>query len=116
MGKPVVHDYGQSKGILKFFPYEGAACVVPQSMVSSADENGKKIAKAGTPFPANDDTCLGYLLHDVDVTQGDAPGTYVYQGTIDWEKVKTLNPAIADAARKATPRVTFYGAPKIAQA
>ena len=42
---------------------------------------------------------------------GDAPGTYVYQGTIDWEKVKTLS--IADAARTATPRVTFYGAPKI---
>ena len=52
-----------------------------------------------------------YLLHDVDVTMGDAPGTYVYQGTIDWEKVKTLS--IADAARTATPRVTFYGAPKI---
>ena len=34
-----------------------------------------------------------------------------YQGTIDWEKVKTLS--IADAARTATPRVTFYGAPKI---
>ena len=35
-----------------------------------------------------------------------------YQGTIDWEKVKTLS--IADVARTATPRVTFYGAPKIA--
>ena len=111
--KPIERTFGQSKTILKFFPYEGAACVVPQSMVSKADENGYKIAKAGTPFPANDDTCLGYLLDDVDVTQGDAPGTYVYQGTIDWEKVKTLDPTIADAARKATPRVTFYGAPEI---
>ena len=35
-----------------------------------------------------------------------------YQGTIDWEKVKSLS--ISDAARKATPRVTFYGADKIA--
>ena len=111
MGKPIVHEYGQSKGILKFFPYEGAACVVPQTMKSSPDENGLKIVPAGTPFPANDNSCLGYLLHDVDVTQGGAPGTYVYQGTIDWEKVKTLS--IADAARKATPRVTFYGAPAI---
>ena len=81
MGKPIERNWTQSKGILKFFPYEGAAC-------------------------------LGYLLEDVDVTQGDAPGTYVYQGTIDWEKVKSLS--IADAARKATPRVTFYGAQKIA--
>ena len=34
MGKPIVHEYGQNKGILKFFPYEGAACVVPQTMKS----------------------------------------------------------------------------------
>lgn len=112
MGKPIIRNFGQSKGILKFFPYEGAACLVPQSAVSSADANGNKIVPAGTPWPSNDDKCLGYLLEDVDVTQGDAPGTYVYQGTVDWEKVKSLT--ISDAARKATPRVTFYGAPKIA--
>lgn len=112
MGKPIERDFTQSKGILKFFPYEGAACIVPQSMASVADANGQKIVKAGTPFPSNDKDCVGYLLKDVDVTQGDAPGTYVYQGTIDWEKVTGLS--IADAARKATPRVTFYGATALA--
>ena len=56
-------------------------------MVTSADTNGMKIVPAGTPFPSNDAECKGYLLHDVDVTMGDAPGTYVYQGTIDWEKL-----------------------------
>lgn len=111
MGRPIVRDFTQGKGILKFFPYEGAACLVPQTMVTSADGNGMKIVPAGTPFPSNDAECKGYLLHDVDVTMGDAPGTYVYQGTIDWEKVKSLS--IADEARTATPRVTFYGAPKI---
>lgn len=112
MGKPIERNWTQSKGILKFFPYEGAACLVTQTMKPAADGNGMKIVPAGTPFPSNDDACLGYLLEDVDITQGDAPGTYVYQGTIDWEKVKSLS--IADAARKATPRVTFYGAQKIA--
>lgn len=112
MGKPIERDFTQSKGILKFFPYEGAACIVPQTMVADADTNGLKIVKAGTPFPSNDKDCVGYLLKDVDVTQGDAPGTYVYQGTIDWEKVKGLS--IAEAARKATPRVTFYGATALA--
>ena len=111
MGKPIVRDFTQGKGILKFFPYEGAACLVPQTMKSTADENGNKIVPAGTPFPSNDADCKGYLLLDVDVTQGDAPGTYVYQGTIDWTKVTSLS--ISDAARTATPRVTFYGAPKI---
>ena len=33
------------------------------------------------------------------------------KGSHDWEKVKSLS--ITDAARTATPRVTFYGAPKI---
>lgn len=112
MGKPIVRDFTQSKGILKFFPYQGAACLVPQTMKSVADENGKKIVPAGTPFPSNNDECLGYLLEDVDVTMGDAPGTYVFDGTIDWTKVSALS--ISDEARKATPRVTFYGAPKIA--
>ena len=84
---------------------------MPQTVVSVADGSGMKIVPAGTPFPSNNAECKGYLLHDVDVTMGDAPGTYVYQGTIDWEKVKTLS--ITDAARTATPRVTFYGAPKI---
>ena len=70
MGKPIVRDFSQSKGILKYFPYEGAACVVPQSMVSAADGNGQKIVKAGTPYPSNDAKCLGYILEDVDVTMG----------------------------------------------
>lgn len=115
MGKPIVRDFTQGKGILKFFPYEGAVCVIKETDVSSADANGRKIMPAGTPYPSNDDKCLGYLLEDVDVTMGDAPGTYVYQGTIDWEKVKNISPAISEAARKATPRVTFYGATALSQ-
>lgn len=112
MGKPITRDFTQGKGILKFFPYEGAACIVSQSGVS-AGTDGRKVVPAGTPYPSNDNKCAGYLLEDVDVTMGDAPGTYVYQGTIDWEKVKSLS--IADAARKATPRVTFYGAEAISE-
>lgn len=112
MGKPIVREFTQGKGILKFFPYEGAACLVAQSGVT-ADANGNKIVPAGTPYPTNDSSCVGYLLEDVDVTMGDAPGTYVYQGTIDWEKVSGLS--ITDAARKATPRVTFYGAPAVSE-
>ena len=83
MGKPIERSWAQSKGILKFFPYEGAACLVPQTMKAVADANGMKIVPAGTPFPANDDTCVGYLLEDVDVTRGDAPGTYATQHPIN---------------------------------
>lgn len=108
MGKPIERDFTQSKGILKYFPYEGAACIVPQSMASVADENGQKIVKAGTPFPSNNESCKGYLLEDVNVTMGDAPGTYVYQGSIDNEKVKANGVTVEATAKAATPRVTFF--------
>ena len=108
MGKPIVRDFTQGKGILKHFPYEGASCIVPQTMVSQADENGRKIVKAGTPFPSDDTKCQGYLLEDVDVTMGDAPGTYVYQGSIDNKKITESGVTIGEEAKKATPRVTFF--------
>ena len=110
MGKPITKEYGTEKGILKFFPYQGAACLVSATGVT-ADANGNKIVKAGTPFPANDATCLGLLLHDVDVTQGDAPGTYVYEGVIDTAKLTANGITVAAAAKSAIPRVTFYETP-----
>lgn len=107
MGRVITNSYGQDKGILKFFPYEGAAVLVPESM-ASADANGRKIVKAGTPFPSNDGDCKGYLLHSVDVTNGDAPATIVYQGSIDNAKLTENGISVASAAKEATPRVTFW--------
>lgn len=107
MGKPIEREFTQGKTILKYFDYKGAACVVPASGVE-ADANGKKIVKAGTPFPSNDAKCKGYLLDDVDVTQGDAPGTYIYDGSIDSSKLKAAGVTVSAEAKTATPRVTFF--------
>ena len=107
MGKPITHEFTQGKTILKFFDYKGAACVVQQSM-GKDDGNGNKIVKAGTPFPSNDGECKGYLLHDVDVTHGDAPGTYIYEGSIDNKKLKEAEENVGEMAKAATPRVTFF--------
>ena len=107
MGRPIVNEFTQSKTILKYFDYKGAACVVPEAGVA-ADENGMKIVKAGTPFPADDATCKGYLLHDVDVTQGDAPGTCIYEGSIDNKKLTEAGVTVSVEAKAATPRVTFF--------
>ena len=107
MGKPIEREFTQGKTILKYFDYKGAACVVPASGVE-ADANGKKIVKAGTPFPSNDAKCNGYLLDDVDVTQGDAPGTYIYEGSIDSSKLKAAGVTVSAEAKTATPRVTFF--------
>lgn len=108
MGKPIERDFTQELGILKHFPYLGANCVVPQSMASSPDENGRKTVKGGTPFPSNDAQCLGYLFTDVDVTMGDAPGTYVYVGDIDKAKLTKNGISVEATAKAATPRVTFF--------
>ena len=107
MGRPITHEFTQGKTILKFFDYKGAACVVPELGVV-ADANGNKIVKAGTPFPSNDGDCKGYLLHDVDVTHGDAPGTYIYEGSIDNKKLTEAGVSVSSEAKKATPRVTFF--------
>ena len=108
MGKPITHEYGQDKGILKFFPYKGAACVVSATGVSP-DANGHKIVAAGTPYPEAGSNCLGFLLHPVDVTQGDAAGTYVYEGTLDPEKIDISS--ITASTFAAVPKVNVFGQP-----
>lgn len=110
MGVPVIKEYGQEKTILKFFPYKGAACVVSATGVV-ADANGNKIVKAGTPWPSNDENALGVLLHDVDVTQGDAPGTYVFEGVLDPDKLTANSITIDDTALAAMPKITIFGSP-----
>lgn len=107
MGRPITREFTQGKTILKFFDYKGTACVVSESGVE-ADANGNKIVKAGTPFPKNDASCKGYLLEDVDVTQGDAPGTYIYEGSIDNAKLTATGVTVSAEAKAATPRVTFF--------
>lgn len=107
MGKPIEREFAQGKTILKYFDFKGAACVVPSAGVE-ADANGDKIVKAGTPFPSNDAKCKGYLLHDIDVTQGDAPGTYIFEGSIDNKKLKDAGVTVSAEAKAATPRVTFF--------
>lgn len=107
MGKPIVREFGQARGILKYFDYLGFAALIPSTGVV-ADANGNKIVKAGTPYPSNDGECVGYLLADVDVTQGDAPGTIVYEGSLDETKITANGITVASAAKAATPRVTFF--------
>lgn len=122
MSKPIEREFNQGKTILKFFDYKGAACVVDEKTASTTtgsgdnetttpgyvEENGRKILKAGTPYPSNDGECKGYLLHDVDVTDGKAPGTYIFEGSIDNTKIKNIGVTIATTAKAATPRVTFF--------
>lgn len=75
-------------------------CLVNGTGVTAV--NGKKIIKAGTPVggatdvltnrqtvlsKVNDNTAQGIVLHDVDVTDGDANATLVLKGAVDLYKL-----------------------------
>jgi hypothetical protein len=107
MGKYITREFGQPIEILKFNDYKCAPCMVSDVGVT-ADANGLKIVKAGTPWPANDATCKGLLLHDNNVTYGPVAGTYVFEGSINVAKLTANGITVADTAKAVLPRVTFF--------
>ena len=101
-------DATASKEILFNDHYVGMPYMVPAEGVE-AGADGKKIAKAGTILPANDETADGVLLHDVDVTYGDAPGTLIMHGFVDNVKISENGIQVKQAAADALPQITFVG-------
>ena len=77
-------------------------------------ENGRNLVKAGTPlngdltarntaFKAAADTtapAVGVLLHDVDVTDGDANGSLLIWGFVNLDRLDTTTAALITANRK----------------
>ena len=85
-------------------------CLVTNTGVS-ANAEGKKVLKAGTPVGGadvltnrqsvlvqNTEAPQGVLLHDVDVTKGQANATLVVEGTIDIEKLDEEVKALVNTA------------------
>ena len=92
--------------------------VVANTGVSA--ENGKKIIKAGTPIAgdlqdrntafavASDATVTGVVLHDVDVTKGNANATIVIAGAIDVTKVaEDVAELYTETVTEALNKITF---------
>lgn len=86
----------------------------------TADAEGKKILKAGTPMAGsltargtaftktNGATAVGVLLHDVDVTAGNANGTLLIFGFVNTDRVDATTAALITAEVKtALPMVKF---------
>ena len=85
--------------------------------------DGHKIVPAGTPLSGSLETrntafvkavdttnpATGVLLHDVDVTEGEANGTLLIWGFVDLNKVDTATAALITANRKTelAGKVTF---------
>lgn len=76
---------------------------IPQAMATTAAD-GTKYVKMGTPFPANNNTCIGFVYEDVDVTTGDMPGSVVTAG----EVIEAKLPVDLDSdAKAALTKFTF---------
>ncbi len=73
------------------------------------NSEGKKIVKAGTIFPSNDSTAKGVILHDTDVTNGDAAGTIVIHGFIDNAKLVKNGITVSNEAKDALKMINFIG-------
>lgn len=120
-------NYGSTTQILANVDLQSSVgCIVPSTLVSSADANGKKIAKAGTPIninlesrqtpvsaPAaagNDTPAVpmnAILLHDVDVTSGNANGTALIFGFVDLNKIDSTTQSALSTARAITGSTTL---------
>ena len=120
-------SYGAPTQILANVDLQASVgCIVDDAIVASADANGKKIAKAGTPIivdfsnlqtPAiagtatgNTPTANAVLLHDVDVTNGDANGTALYFGVVNINRLDTATQAKVSAGINVIGAVSFIKA------
>lgn len=119
------NTYGATKQILANVDLQSSVgCIVPQSL--GVTVGSKKIAKAGTPIQidllnlqtvakkADASTALNaVLLHDVDVTAGNANGTALVFGFVNVNRVDSDVAAAITAANGAaakSPMVVFMKA------
>lgn len=76
-------------------------CVVPQSLVESADSNGKKIAKAGTPIVVD----FSNIQSDVSAPTGPTLGVFTLQITTAFANDEKITIEGVDYTKKATESV-----------
>lgn len=85
----------------------------------TADTNGKKIIKAGTPvagdltarntaFTKSTTNPVGVVLHDVDVTAGNENATVLVFGFVDIDKLDSdVVEGLTSEVKAALPKITF---------
>lgn len=120
--------YGSTNQILfNVEPQVSVGIVVDDSVQATANSLGKKIVKAGTPLTGDltnrlapftaakagsaseASDAVGVLLHDVDVTTGDANGTLLIFGFVNLDRIdETTQGKLTSYVKTAlASRVTF---------
>lgn len=114
--------YGNKNQILFAVEHQVSMGIVVDTTCGVA-ENGRKIAKAGTPVTGNLDerttaftpavtsegsNAVGILLHDVDVTDNDNNGTVLLFGFVNTNRIdKTTKSKITAEVKAALPMIKF---------
>lgn len=117
--------YGNTNQILFAVEHQVSMGVVVSKALGVA-EGTKKVVKAGTPLTGNLDVrttaftaatdgspteasdAVGVLLHDVDVTTGDANGTLLLFGFVNTNRIDATTKAkLTDTVKKAMPMIKF---------
>lgn len=117
--------YGNTNQILFAVEHQVSIGVVVSKELGVA-EGTKKVVKAGTPLTGNLDArttaftaatagssteasnAVGVLLHDVDVTTGDANGTLLLFGFVNTNRIDATTKAkLTDTVKAAMPMIKF---------
>lgn len=117
--------YGNTNQILFAVEHQVSMGVVVSNALGVA-EGTKKVVKAGTPLTGNLDArttafeaatagssteasnAVGVLLHDVDVTTGDANGTLLLFGFVNTNRIDATTKAkLTDIVKAAMPMIKF---------
>ena len=117
--------YGNTNQILFAVEHQVSMGVVVSKAPGVAEGN-KKVVKAGTPLTGNLDArttaftaasagssteasdAVGVLLHDVDVTTGDANGTLLLFGFVNTNRIDATTKAkLTDIVKAAKPMIKF---------
>lgn len=117
--------YGNTNQILFAVEHQVSMGVVVSKALGVA-EGTKEVVKAGTPLTGNLDArttaftaatagssteasdAVGVLLHDVDVTTGDANGTLLLFGFVNTNRIDATTKAkLTDTVKKAMPMIKF---------
>lgn len=76
-------NFKTGKGILVFPDhYVCVAHTFKKDDAAAVQQDGRKIIKAGTIYPANDNTAIGVVWADYDVTDGDRTGSLLIHGFV----------------------------------
>lgn len=95
------NSYGSPKGILAFPDhFVATGQLLTKDHALAANQDGKKVVKAGTIYPANDATAKGIILNDADVTNGDVNTALLIHGFVKTSALSVVPSAEAIAALK----------------